>query len=52
MLDLAFIRNHPDIVKEAARVKYSELECQRVAIRVQSFNCPSMIVRLQQAIPE
>jgi seryl-tRNA synthetase len=26
MLDLAFIRNHPDIVKEAARVKYSTID--------------------------
>src|SRR5947209_8315900 len=26
MLDLAFIRNHPDIVKEAARVKYNPID--------------------------
>jgi seryl-tRNA synthetase len=26
MLDLAFIRNHPDIVKEAARVKYNSTD--------------------------
>ncbi|SRR5258708_1616259 len=26
MLDLAFIRNHPDIVKEAAPVKYSSID--------------------------
>ena len=26
MLDLAFIRNHPDIVKEAARVKNNTLD--------------------------
>src|SRR6266516_3040039 len=26
MLDLAFIRNHPDVVKEAARVKYNTLD--------------------------
>src|SRR5579864_6502314 len=26
MLDLAFIRNHPDIVKEAARVKYNSID--------------------------
>ena len=26
MLDLAFIRNHTDIVKEAARVKYNSLD--------------------------
>jgi len=26
MLDLAFIRNHPDVVKEAARVKNNTLD--------------------------
>ena len=26
MLDLAFIRNHPDIVKEVARVKYNPID--------------------------
>ncbi|HEY6409703.1 MAG TPA: serine--tRNA ligase [Ktedonobacteraceae bacterium] len=26
MLDLAFIRNHPDVVKEAARVKYNTID--------------------------
>ncbi len=26
MLDLAFIRNHPDIVKEAARVKHNNVD--------------------------
>src|SRR5215471_21806395 len=26
MLDLAFIRNHPDVVKEAVRVKYNTLD--------------------------
>ena len=26
MLDLAFIRNHPDIVKEAARVTYNPID--------------------------
>lgn len=26
MLDLAFIRNHPDIVKKAARVKYNPID--------------------------
>jgi seryl-tRNA synthetase len=26
MPDLAFIRNHPDIVKEAARVKYNPVD--------------------------
>ncbi len=26
MLDIAFIRNHPDIVKEAARVKYNPID--------------------------
>ena len=26
MLDLAFIRNHPGIVKEAARVKYNPID--------------------------
>jgi seryl-tRNA synthetase len=26
MLDLAFIRNHPDIVKEAARIKYNSID--------------------------
>ncbi len=34
MLDLAFIRNHPDNVKEAARVKYNWVECQRVTLQV------------------
>jgi seryl-tRNA synthetase len=41
MLDLAFIRNHPDIVKEAARVKYNStdidylLEVDRRVLEVQ-----------------
>ncbi len=26
MLDLAFIRNHPDVVKEAARVKNNTID--------------------------
>src|SRR5437763_11023874 len=41
MLDLAFIRSHPDIVKEAVRVKYSSfdvdhlLEVDRQALALQ-----------------
>ena len=41
MLDLAFIRNHPDSVKEAARVKYNPsdidylLEVDRQALELQ-----------------
>ncbi|TMC35544.1 MAG: serine--tRNA ligase, partial [Chloroflexi bacterium] len=26
MLDLAFIRSHPDVVKEAARLKYNDID--------------------------
>ena len=26
MLDIAFIRSHPDVVKEAARLKYNTLD--------------------------